>query len=148
MYLQYYYYKDNFPIFIFPLLSILEKSKNTTIHLVKSLHLLPSDSPDETSNRSVKLIYIHEHWYLTTRDIVNMHIIIIDHSYSAYITWEKHCRSNTYIRHGSEGSACMGRVYDKKQEGTIQNWMIIVEYKFHPESDDKKHPILDANCTV
>ena len=25
----------------------------------------------------------------------------------------------------------------------IQQWMITVEYKFHPESDDKKHPTMD-----
>ena len=40
----------------------------------------------------------------------------------------------------------MGRVYDKKQERNIQHWMLIELNKFHPESDDKKHPTLDANC--
>ena len=29
----------------------------------------------------------------------------------------------------------------------IQQWMITVEGKLHPETDDKKHPKMEANCT-
>ena len=27
----------------------------------------------------------------------------------------------------------------------IQQWMIVVKYKLHPETDNKKHPKMEAN---
>ena len=30
----------------------------------------------------------------------------------------------------------------------IQQWMIMIVYKFNPETDDKKHPIMDKNCYI
>ena len=30
----------------------------------------------------------------------------------------------------------------------IQHWMIKEDYKFHPGTDDKKHPIMERNCDI